>query len=137
MKAELVSSLPLQELRDNMLNPACYVPFQRYLEKACGCSCLLMADHSVVVRFPEGTVEEEYAGQSSSWRRETTLCLPNGVKLIKRVYPALMEGEKALVALVLPQSAWEKGGEQREHAAHERWRGRSLYGMSDGDKQQR
>jgi hypothetical protein len=118
VKAELLSSTPIQQLRDNMLNPASFTQFQCYLEKACGCSCLLMADHSVVVRFPEGTLEEEYTGMSKPWRRETTIRLPNGVKLIKRLYPPLMEGEKPLVALLLPQDAIAKGGMVQEN-----WRG--------------
>jgi hypothetical protein len=109
MKVELLSSTPIQEIRDNMLNPASFVQFQRYLEKECGCCCAAMDDHCVVVRFPAGTVEEEYAGQSTVWRRETTIRFPNGVKLIKRVYPPMIEGEKLLVALVLPQGAFEKG----------------------------
>jgi hypothetical protein len=123
MKDELVSSTPIQEIRDNMLNPSCFALFQHYLEKACRCSCTAMGGHSVVVHFPEGTLEEEYAGKSTPWRRETTIRLPNGVKLIKRVYPPMMEGDKLLVALVLPQGILEKGGEQRGHATNERWRG--------------
>jgi hypothetical protein len=110
MKAEPVSSTPIQEVRDNMLNPAYFAHFQRYLEKACGCCCTVMDDKSVVVHFPEGTLEEEYAGQATVWRRETTIRLPNGVKLIKRVYPPMIEGEKMLVALVLSQGVFEKGG---------------------------
>jgi hypothetical protein len=120
MKAELVSSTPIQELRDNMLNPASFVQFRRYLEKACGCSCAALDDHSVLVHFPEGTLEEEYAGQSTTWRRETTLRLPNGMKLIKRVYAPMTEGEKALVALLLPQGAFEQWRGQRRDASNER-----------------
>ncbi|MBV9228087.1 MAG: hypothetical protein JOZ18_02150 [Chloroflexi bacterium] len=113
MKDELISSKPIQELRDNMLNPASFARFQYYLEKECGCACTMMADRSVVVRFPEGTLEQEYAGGSSTWRRETVICLPNGVRLIKRVYPPtvyppMMEEGKALVALVLPAGALVK-----------------------------
>ncbi|MBV9227899.1 MAG: hypothetical protein JOZ18_01205 [Chloroflexi bacterium] len=108
MKGELVSSTPIQELRDNMLNLASFAQFQHYLEKECGCACTMMADRSVVVHFPEGTLEQEYAGASTTWKRETTIRLPNDVRLIKRVYPPMMEDGKALVALVLPAGALVK-----------------------------
>ena len=108
MKGELVSSTPIQELQDTMLNPASLAQFQQYLENECGCSCTTLEDHSVIVHFPAGTLEEEYAGQSTTWKRETIIRLPNGVKLIKRVYPRMIEGEKSLVALLLPQGAFAK-----------------------------
>jgi hypothetical protein len=109
MTAELLSSTPIQELCDNMLNPAYFTRLQQYLEKGCGCSCTVLDDNSVVVHFPDGAIEEEYTGKSTPWRRETTIRLPNEVKLIKRVYPPMMEGEKMLVALLLPQGAFAKG----------------------------
>ncbi|MBV9230070.1 MAG: hypothetical protein JOZ18_12210 [Chloroflexi bacterium] len=115
MKAELASSQPIQELHDNMLNPAYFTRFQSYLEKECGCSCTAMDNHTVAVHFPDGTLEEEYAGQSTPWRRETTIRLANGVKLIKRVYPPMVEGEKTLVALLLPQGVFAKRGMVEEH----------------------
>jgi hypothetical protein len=108
MNAELISSTPIHEICDTMLNPAYFTAFQRYLEKECGCTCIALDDNRVVVHFPEGTMEEEYAGKSATWKKETTIRLPNGVKLIKRVYPPMMKGEKLLMALVLPQGAFEK-----------------------------
>jgi hypothetical protein len=115
MKDELVSSTPIWEIRDNMLNSVCFVQFQRYLEKECGCSCTALDDGSVLISFPEGTIEEEYAGQSMTWKRETTIHLPNGVRLTKRVYPPTMEGGKLLVALLLPKEHLKNvnGGKNR------------------------
>jgi len=103
MNAELISSTPIEEVRDDMLNPAYLTAFQRYLEKECGCTCTAVDDKRVAVHFPEGTIEEEYAGKSTTWKRETTIRLPNRVKLIKRVYPPMMEGGKELIALLLPE----------------------------------
>jgi hypothetical protein len=108
MNTELVSSTPIQELRDTMLNPDYFTPFQQYLERVCECSCTALDGKSFVVHFPKGTIEEEYAGQSTPRMRETTIRLPNGVKLIKRVYPPMNEGEKLLVALLLPKGEYLK-----------------------------
>jgi hypothetical protein len=108
MKDGLVSSLPIQEMRDTMLNPEYFTAFQRYLEQECKCTCIALDDTSILVRFPEGTMEEEYQGTSTTWRRETMICLPDGVKLIKRVHLPMKEGEKELIALVLPPHALTK-----------------------------
>jgi hypothetical protein len=52
-------------------------------------------------------MEQEYAGMSSAYRKETIIRLPNGVKLFKRVYLA-SEGKTDLVALLLPKDAHRK-----------------------------
>jgi hypothetical protein len=108
MNAELVSSASIDEMCDTMLNPAHFIAFQRYLEQECGCTCTALDDNSVVVHFPDGAIEEEYTGKSTTWRKETTIRLPNGVRLIKRMYPPMIEGKKPMVALLLPQVAFEK-----------------------------
>jgi hypothetical protein len=104
MNAEPVSSTPIKEVRDTMLNPAYFSQFRDYLETTCGCSCTALDDTSALIRFPEGTMEEEYANMASAWRKETIIRLPNGIKLLKRVYLA-REGKTDLIALLLPKDA--------------------------------
>jgi hypothetical protein len=106
MKGERISSTPIQEFRDTMLNPAYFRLFEQYLDNVCQCTCTALEDESIVVHFPDGTMEEEYVGRSTPWRRETTIRLPNGVKLIKRVHTSTQEGEKVLAALILPKAAF-------------------------------
>ncbi len=108
MKAERIFSTPIHECCDTMLNRDYLILFQRYLVHECGCTCTVLDDNSVLVRFPKGTMEEEYAGKSTRWKRETTISLPNGIQLCKRVYPPPEEGGKMLVALLLPEGIIEK-----------------------------
>jgi hypothetical protein len=113
MNAELVSSTPIDEMCDTMLNPASFIAFQRYLGKECGCTCIALDDKSIIIHFPEGTMEEEYTGRSTMLKRETTIRLPNDVKLIKRVHLPMMEGQKELVALLLPKNVFSINKEVR------------------------
>jgi hypothetical protein len=53
MNAEPISSTPIQEIRDTMLNPAYFPQFREYLENECGCSCTALDDTSALIRFPE------------------------------------------------------------------------------------
>jgi hypothetical protein len=102
MNAEPISSTPIQEVRDTMLNPAYFPQFRDYLKKACGCCCTALDESTALIRFPEGTMEEEYANLSTTYKRETIIRLPNGIKLVKRVYPS-SEETTPLVALLLPK----------------------------------
>lgn len=108
MNDKPVSSTPIHEMCDTMLNPAYFPAFQRYLENICECTCIALHDKHVIVHFPEGTMEEEYAETATAWRRETTIRLPNRVRLLKRVYFPMREGERTLIALVLPNDAMKK-----------------------------
>jgi hypothetical protein len=104
MNTEPISSTPIQEVRDTMLNPAYFPQFREYLENECGCCCTSLDETTALIRFPEGTMEEEYANLSTAYKRETIIRLPNGIKLVKRVYPS-SEEKPPLVALLLPKDA--------------------------------
>ena len=108
---EFLESTPIKELTDNTLNLVYFSAYQWYLEKECGCGVTYMSSGSALVRFPEGTLEEVYSGRSTQWVRETMILLPNKTRLKKVVRTPLSEGEKTLVALLLPKGVY---GEPKE-----------------------
>jgi hypothetical protein len=48
-----------------MIKKEYFAQLQAHLENACGCTCTLQQD-TVLIHFPEGTVEKVYAEKPSS-----------------------------------------------------------------------
>ncbi len=102
MIGTLLSSKPIRELEVNALD-TCYVDCVRfYLEHELGASLTYIQNGWYLVKFPEGSREETYAGHSTSYTSETTIRLPSGETLKKLILYPLNEQQRKLTGLAFP-----------------------------------
>ncbi len=96
-------SRPIREVEMSRMDQQYVTRVQWYLEHELQCSITYIRERGVyLIRFPEGTVEETYAGQSTQWTYKTTIRLPDGATLQKYVSAPLNPTQQSQTMLTFP-----------------------------------
>jgi hypothetical protein len=101
----LLSQL-IREVRMTVFDRQYRARVRRYLEQELHCSMTYMSSAGggyYLLRFPEGTVEETYAGRSTQWTHETTIRFPDGTTLKKYSRAPLKDTQPSRVDLAFPE----------------------------------
>ncbi len=108
-------SQPISKVEMGRIEPRYVTRITWYLEHVLNCEITPLVDREgYLVRFPEGTVEETYSGQSTQWMHRTTIRLPNGQTLQKYVSAPLNPRLHGQTMLTFPTSILE-GPEPARH----------------------
>lgn len=96
-------SRPIREIEMDRMEQRYVTRVQWYLEQELHCSITYMSERGkYLVRFPEGTVEETYRGQSTQWTHRTTIRFPGGTTLQKYVSAPLNSMQRGHTMLSFP-----------------------------------
>lgn len=96
-------SRPIREIEMDKMDQQYVTRVQWYLEHELQCSITYLREcERYLIRFPEGTVEETYGGQSTQWTHRTTIRLPNGATLQKYVSSPLNAAQQCRTMLAFP-----------------------------------
>lgn len=110
---------PIIEIRLEMMDQDNALKARNYLEGQLHCRMTYMSEGYYLVKFPDGTVEEECPEPNPRYREETVIKLPNGAMLRKCVkWPCLHLG-CTHIRLLIPEGLEEtprrmKYGTKRE-----------------------
>ena len=84
---------PISELRIALMDQQSVARIQGYLEQKLQCRMTYFSQGYYLVRFPEGTIEEESPKPDPRYREETVLRFPDGATLRKCVkWPCMRPG---------------------------------------------
>lgn len=96
-------SRPIREIEMDRMEQRYVTRVQWYLERELHCSMTYLSERGkYLVRFPEGTVEETYRGQSTQWTHRTTIRFPGGTTLQKYVSAPLNSLQRSHTMLSFP-----------------------------------
>jgi hypothetical protein len=96
-------SQPIREIEMDRMDQRYVARVQWYLEQELRCSVTYLSERGkYLVRFPEGTVEETYRGQSTQWTHRTTIRFPGGETLQKYVSAPLNPTQRGQTMLSFP-----------------------------------
>lgn len=96
-------SRPIREIEMDRIDQRYVRRVQWYLENELHCSITYISERSrYLIRFPEGTVEETYQGQSTQWTHRTTIRFPGGTTLQKYVSAPLNPLQRGQTMLAFP-----------------------------------
>lgn len=114
-------SRPIREIEMDKMDQQYVTRVKWYLEQELHCSITYVSEREkYLVRFPEGTVEETYSGQSTQWTHRTTIRLPGGNTLLKYVSSPLNSTQSSQTMLAFPHRVLDgpepPGQEQRQRA---------------------
>lgn len=107
-QASLLLSRPIGEMRMDQIDPQYVTRVLWYLEQELRCQVTpLSSQQGYLIRFPAGTVEEIYAGQSTQWTYRTTIRFLDGRTLTKYVQTQLSLPHASRTLLAFPTSVLE------------------------------
>ncbi len=97
-------SRPIREIEMDRIDQKYATRVQWYLEHELYCTVTCMGERDMyLIRFPEGTLEETYRGQSTQWTHCTTIRFPSGVTLQKYVSAPLNAMQRGQTMLSFPR----------------------------------
>ena len=106
--AEPLLSQPISEITIERLKRQFIARIRRYLEHELQCELTTLENGGYLIQFPQGTVEEIYAGESSLYSYNSTIRFPNGATLTKHVYYPINETQSSkTTTLHFPKSVLE------------------------------
>lgn len=98
-------SQPISEVEMDKMDPRYINRVKWYLEHELHCTVAPLSQREgYLVRFPAGTVEETYSGESTQWTHKTTIRFPDGATLQKYVTSALNPAQESQTMLAFPNS---------------------------------
>jgi hypothetical protein len=97
-----LKSTPIAELIMSPVDDKYIERIRHYLEEELHCSMSRIGLDGYHIVFPEGTTEEVYAGQSTSFTYRTTVRFPGGSTLTKYVKTMLPHVEMSVTLLAFP-----------------------------------
>ncbi|HVU66863.1 MAG TPA: hypothetical protein VHD63_07040 [Ktedonobacteraceae bacterium] len=96
-------SMPIREIEMDRMEQRYVTRVLWYLEHELHCSITYLSERGMyLIRFPEGTLEETYRGQSTQWTRRTTIRFPGGTTLQKYVSAPLNPRQRGQTMLAIP-----------------------------------
>jgi hypothetical protein len=98
---------PITELTMSRMEPKYISHVCAYLQNVLGCQVEQLASGKTHIRFPQGTVEETYMGQSTQWTHRTLIRFPTGQTLTKYVSVILHNPTQATTMLAFPNEVLE------------------------------